>query len=381
MTRAGAVLPERIDGADGLLLRRWTPKDAEALSHAVAESIDHLRPWMGWIAQEPTAIEDRRTRLEEWERDWSRGGDVLLGIFLFDQVIGSCGLHRRIAPDGLEIGYWIHPSFTRRGFATRAAWLLTDAALDQPDISHVEIHHDKANVASAGVPRKLGYQFVEERRDVAEAPADLGVEWRWRMNEQIWRASSDQQAAERTEREDYLDTVLIGGREKRPIVLVEYDTNWPTRFEKERTRIRQALGDGAIRIEHIGSTAVPGLAAKPIIDVLVTIADPDDEERFLPALAAAGYEVRVREPGHRMLRTPSRDVHVHVWRDADPEVHRYLRFRDLLRRSPEDRRAYEQLKRELAQSEWADMNDYADAKGPLIETILARQKPEHRGTQ
>jgi GrpB-like predicted nucleotidyltransferase (UPF0157 family) len=196
------------------------------------------------------------------------------------------------------------------------------------------------------------------------------------MDEQTWRESGAQQAAER---EAYLETVLIGGREKRPIVLVEYDSNWPTRFEKERTRIRQALGEGAIRIEHIGSTAVPGLAAKPIVDVLVTVADPDTEERFLPALVAAGYEVRVREPGHRMLRTPSRDVHVHVWRDADPEVHRYIWFRDLLRRSPEDRAAYEQLKRELAQSEWADMNDYADAKGPLIETILARQKPERRG--
>jgi ribosomal-protein-serine acetyltransferase len=188
MGRVPAVLPERIEGADGLLLRRWTPGDAEALGRAVGESIDHLRPWMGWIAQEPTSIEDRSARLEEWERDWRRAGDVVLGIFLFDRVVGSCGLHRRIASDGLEIGYWIHPSFTRRGLATRAAWLITDAALAQPDISHVEIHHDKANVASAGVPRKLGFQFIGEGRDDPEAPADLGVEWRWRMDKEIWQA-------------------------------------------------------------------------------------------------------------------------------------------------------------------------------------------------
>lgn len=75
--------------------------------------------------------------------------------------------------------------------------------------------------------------------------------------------------------------------------------------------------------------------------MLVTVADPDDEEAFLPALTAAGYAIRVREPGHRMLRTPTRDVRVHVWRDSDPEVQRYLQFRDRLRRSPEDRRAYE----------------------------------------
>lgn len=363
------------------MLRRWTPKDAEALGQTVTESIDHLRPWMGWIAQEPTSIEERRTRLKEWERDWSRGGDVVLGVFLLDRVVGSCGLHRRIAPDGLEIGYWIHPCFTRRGLATRAAWLLTDAALARPDISHVEIHHDKANVASAGVPRKLGFQFVGEERDEPEAPADLGIEWRWRMNEQIWQARGAQKAAERPEREAYLDTVLIGGREKRPIVLVEYDSNWPTRFASERTRIQEALGEAAIRVEHVGSTAVPGLAAKPIVDVLVTVPDPDEEEAFVPALTGAGYEVRVREPGHRMFRTSTQDVHVHVWGDAAPEVQRYLRFRDLLRSSPEDRHAYEQLKRQLAQYEWADMNHYADAKGPLIETILARQQPDGRGTQ
>lgn len=174
------------------------------------------------------------------------------------------------------------------------------------------------------------------------------------------------------ERDAYLDQVLIGGREKRPIVIAEYDDRWPERFELERERIRRALGESALRVEHIGSTSVPGLAAKPIVDVLVTVADPEDESVTMPALTAAGYELRVREPGHRMFRTPERDVHVHIWRDTDPEVARYLSFRSRLRGSPEDRRAYERLKRELATREWTDMNDYADAKGDLIEAILER---------
>jgi GrpB-like predicted nucleotidyltransferase (UPF0157 family) len=169
-----------------------------------------------------------------------------------------------------------------------------------------------------------------------------------------------------------LDEVLFGGREQREIVTVEYDASWPARFETERARVQQALGSRAIRIEHIGSTAVPGLAAKPIIDLLVTVEDPNDEAASGPALTAIGYELRVREPGHRMFRTPERDVHVHVWRDADAEVTRYLRFRDQLRRSAADRHAYERLKRELARREWSDMNHYADAKGPVIEDILAR---------
>jgi GrpB-like predicted nucleotidyltransferase (UPF0157 family) len=174
------------------------------------------------------------------------------------------------------------------------------------------------------------------------------------------------------DRDASLDAVLIGGREKREIVIVDYDSSWPARYQLERDRVRRALGVSALRIEHIGSTAVPGLAAKPIVDLLVAVADPNDESATVSALEAAGYELRVREPGHRMFRTPGRDVHVHVWGDSDPEVTRHLMFRDRLRRSPADRDAYERLKRELAAREWADMNEYADAKAALIQEIIAR---------
>ncbi len=168
-----------------------------------------------------------------------------------------------------------------------------------------------------------------------------------------------------------LDDVLIGGREKARIVIVDYDPAWPARFERERDRVRRALGASAYRIEHIGSTAVPGLAAKPIIDVLVAVADPDDDALIVPAMEAAGYELRVREPGHRMFRTPARDVHVHIRSDRDPELLRHLSFRDRLRRSPDDRLAYQRLKREVATRDWDDMNEYAEAKGPFIAAVLA----------
>jgi GrpB-like predicted nucleotidyltransferase (UPF0157 family)/GNAT superfamily N-acetyltransferase len=170
----------------------------------------------------------------------------------------------------------------------------------------------------------------------------------------------------------HLDTILIGGRERREIVIAEYDPGWPQRFAIERGKVAGALGAAALRIEHVGSTAVPGLAAKPIIDVLVMVPEIGDEDSYRPALERAGYELRVREPEHRMFRTPDRDVHVHLWGDGDPEVGRMLAFRDRLRESPSDLADYEQLKRSLAQREWSDMNHYADAKGPLIEAILAR---------
>jgi GrpB-like predicted nucleotidyltransferase (UPF0157 family) len=172
--------------------------------------------------------------------------------------------------------------------------------------------------------------------------------------------------------DDGLDKALIGGRERREIVIADYDPAWPDRFDRERGRVVGALGAAALRIEHIGSTAVPGLAAKPIVDLLVTVEDPDDEAGIVRAMESAGYELRVREPGHRMFRTPARDVHIHLWSDGSPEVERYLSFRDQLRRSPDDRVAYERLKRALATRAWADMNEYAHSKGPLIEAILAK---------
>jgi GrpB-like predicted nucleotidyltransferase (UPF0157 family) len=165
---------------------------------------------------------------------------------------------------------------------------------------------------------------------------------------------------------------LIGGNEQRAIVLVDYEPSWPVRFQDERAKLTRALGTEAIRIEHIGSTAVPGLAAKPIIDMLVTVADIEDEPRYLPALQRAGYVLRVREPGHRLVRTPELDVHVHILRGVDPAVTAYLAFRNRLRSSIIDRDLYETTKRRLAQQDWPTMDHYADAKSDVILQILSR---------
>jgi len=174
-----------------------------------------------------------------------------------------------------------------------------------------------------------------------------------------------------------LKTGLIGGAEKREIKIADYDPDWPKKFEAHAGTIADALGGSALRIEHVGSTSVQGLAAKPVIDILVVVPNSADESAYLPRLEAAGYVLRVREPDwneHRMLRTPAQDVHVHVYSDGCPEVARNLAFRDRLRRNADDRRRYERTKRELAAKEWPDMNAYADAKTEVIESILAASR-------
>jgi GrpB-like predicted nucleotidyltransferase (UPF0157 family) len=168
------------------------------------------------------------------------------------------------------------------------------------------------------------------------------------------------------------DLELIGGREHRAIEIVDYDPAWVAAFAAQRARIGAALGRRARRIDHIGSTAVPGLAAKPIVDIAVGVVDPDAEGDFLRRLERAGYGLRVREPGHRMLRTPARDVHVHVWEAGGDAERRHLLFRDWLRTDPGDRRRYAEEKRRLAARDWPDMNAYAAAKSAVIAEITAR---------
>lgn len=131
-----------------------------------------------------------------------------------------------------------------------------------------------------------------------------------------------------SERDAYLDQVLIGGRERRPIVIVAYDQNWPKQFERLAERVTAALGDKALSVEHIGSTAVPGLPAKPIIDMLLLVEDVEDEAAYVPPLLDGGFVLRVRDRGHRMLRTPEKDAHLHVYNAGAEEITDYRALRD-----------------------------------------------------
>ena len=181
------------------------------------------------------------------------------------------------------------------------------------------------------------------------------------------------------QRPDVTTVEIVGGIEKRELVITDHDSNWPVIYRQHETRIRAALGATALQIEHIGSTAVPGLAAKPIIDILVTVDNISAEEEYLVPLLAAGYRLRVREPGHRMVRTPELDVHVHIVQTGDSAADDYLLLRDHLRHNEADRDLYERTKRSLAAMDWPDMNAYADAKTDVITKIKNRARQQDRG--
>jgi GrpB-like predicted nucleotidyltransferase (UPF0157 family) len=162
-----------------------------------------------------------------------------------------------------------------------------------------------------------------------------------------------------------------------PIELAEYDPRWPELFRREEERIRAALSERVVRLEHVGSTAVPGLAAKPIIDMCLVVADSSEEEAYVAALEAAGYALRIREPEwfeHRCFKGPETNVNMHVYSVGCPEIERYLLFRDRLRTNQADRELYERTKRELAKREWKYVQNYADAKTDVVEEIIARAR-------
>ena len=178
--------PDVVD-AGRLTLRRPRPDDGAALYEAVVASADHLRPWMPWAGGYTPEMAEAFVagRLGDPEADanylvWD--GDAAL--------VGGSGLHRRLGPAAIEVGYWVHVAHTRRGYASLAAAALTGVAFSLAGVDAVEIHHDEANTASRAVAQRLGFVHVATRRDEPLAPGEVGVEWQWRMARQAWPASA-----------------------------------------------------------------------------------------------------------------------------------------------------------------------------------------------
>lgn len=179
------------------------------------------------------------------------------------------------------------------------------------------------------------------------------------------------------EREDYLNKVTIGKPQEvnGKVVLAKYDKNWATIFENEKKTISALLPDAII--EHVGSTAVANLCAKPIIDILLLVDDSSDEKSYLPKLKQADYYLRIREADwfeHRLFKKNGLQINLHVFSKDCLEAKRMIAFRDILRNNQEAFTLYANKKRELANRNWKYLQEYADAKSEVVKTILENYK-------
>jgi GrpB-like predicted nucleotidyltransferase (UPF0157 family) len=159
------------------------------------------------------------------------------------------------------------------------------------------------------------------------------------------------------------------------IYLAPYDPTWPAQYEGEAAKIRDALGDAALLLEHVGSTSIPGIPAKPIIDILLALANSADEASYVPALTAQGYRLHLREPDweqHRVMKGENPAVNLHVFTIGSSEIERMVGFRDRCRTHPEELQLYRDTKQALAGQVWRHVQHYANAKGEVVEAIIAR---------
>lgn len=175
--------------------------------------------------------------------------------------------------------------------------------------------------------------------------------------------------------DEYIQRAFVNGIEEhnQTIVLKPYDEQWSLLFEREKQRISNILKEKALMIEHIGSTSVPGLTAKPIIDILLVVEDAGKEEDYLNDLCQHGYILRIKEPdfeNHHMFKGPDTDINLHIFSQGSNEIEKYLVFRNYLRKNENARQLYEETKKKLAKRKWKYVQNYADAKSDVVCQIM-----------
>ena len=171
--------PEEEIKHDQVVLRRYREDDLDAIVAAVTDSADHLRPWLPWA--ENYSRESAEAFLDSSNQDWENGTAYSYAITTAGALAGGIGLMARIGPGGLEIGYWVHHAYTRRGLATAATAALVEQAFRLPGVDRLEIVHDELNMASGGVPRKLGFTKVGRRTIDPPSLQGTGVGVVWRL--------------------------------------------------------------------------------------------------------------------------------------------------------------------------------------------------------
>ncbi|HEY2672903.1 MAG TPA: GrpB family protein [Rugosimonospora sp.] len=286
----------------------------------------------------------------------------------------SCGESARVGLIPVIEPTALHPHHTGRGIATRAAAALTAVAF-RIGAERVEILTDVANMRGAAIPRRLGFVEIPRPGSAWKAGDGTGYAVGLPATGRKHMTTEPNLVDRIVSTQEEMDAAFVDGPPPPgPIVIVDYDAAWPDLYAREERRIRDLLGDSVVAITHVGSTSVPGLAAKPIIDIDLVVPDSADEDAYLPPLVAAGYRLTVREPNwheHRLFKGPDTNVNVHVFSRGCPEIVRHEVFREWLRAHPEDRDRYAAVKRGLAGG-LDDIRAYTEAKNEIIDDIYRR---------
>ena len=344
-----------------LALRPWTEDDAPTIA-ALIDGDEQISLWLDLIPQPYT-----RDNALQWLRgEVGRGSsEVTWAVVVDAAVTGAIGTTPQ-GDDGWEVGYWTAADARGRGLMPRALVLVARWLLRERGAARISLRADPENVASCRVAEKAG--FV---REGVLRSAHWNARQQRRQSWAVYSLLPDDYAVGLYEHTvGDLSRQLAHGR----IELDEPDPEWPALFAREAERLRSLLGERIVLLEHAGSTSVPGLPAKPIVDIVMEVPDTTDEASFVPALEAAGYELRIREAHwfeHRLFKGPDTNVNLHVFSAGCEETRRMLAFRDWLRAN-DDRERYAAAKRELAARDWQFVQQYADAKSAVVGEIMRR---------
>lgn len=303
---------------------------------AEQESLNRRALALAAAADDPRARDWRASLLNNLGWAVFERGDYSQALAVFEDALAARIEQGKLV--NIQIARW------SIGRTLRALGRIPDALGIQRALAH---EHEQAGTSDP---------YVDE--EIRECLAAL--------SEPLPLRSDDEMAKGRVGPPEVLDSTIN---------LAQYDPAWPALFEREAARIRATLGESALVLEHVGSTSVPGLAAKPRIDIVLAVADSGDEPSYVPAMETAGYVLRIREPEwyeHRLFKGPDTDVNLHVFSGGCPEIERMVRFRDHLRSDAQDRALYEATKRDLASRVWKYTQHYADAKSKVVEDIMAR---------
>lgn len=184
--RVSPFTPSHHIVVDELIVRAFVRDDARELMEATTESVEHLRPWMPWIAFEPQDVHDKRKLIKEFTDEWTTRTGFPMGIFIANRLVGASGFHVRGPEDSLEIGYWVRVGHTQRNIATRVARALVNEAFQHHQVQRAFINHDQANVASGKVPARLGFSIDHTERREVIAPGESGMHVSWVLTREAW---------------------------------------------------------------------------------------------------------------------------------------------------------------------------------------------------